>query len=95
MFEIKFAKSFIKDLRKISKEVQDDVLDKWIPRIQNDPDVGKRFSGKNLNKFSRFAFRYKRNDYRIVYQVRKKEVLIVFLAIGSRENFYKKIKRKR
>jgi mRNA-degrading endonuclease RelE of RelBE toxin-antitoxin system len=93
MLDIKFAKSFVKDLRKIPKEVRGDVLEKWIPRIQESPDIGKHFSGKNLKKFLRLAFRYKRNNYRIVYQVKKTEVLIVFLAIGSRENFYKKIKR--
>lgn len=94
MFKVKFAKSFVKDLKKISKEVQGEVLDKWILRLQEDPYIGKNFIGKNLRKFSRLAFRYKKNDYRIVYQIHKKQILIIFLAIGSRENFYKKLKRK-
>jgi len=92
MFKIKFAKSFVKDLKKISKEVQVEIMHKWIIKIQEDPYIGKRFVGQSLRRFSRFAFRYKKNDYRIVYQIHKKQILIVFLAIGSRENFYKKLK---
>lgn len=68
---------------------------KWMPRLREDPYIGKRFSGKNLQKFFKLAFRHKKNDYRVVYQIKKKEVLIVLLAIGSRENFYKKLDRKK
>ena len=94
MFRIEFTKSFVKDMRKISKEVQKEVLCKWIPRLQKDPNSGKNFSGKSLKKFFKLAFRYKKNDCRIVYQVHKKQILIVLLAIGSRENFYKRLNRR-
>ena len=92
MYKIEFAQSFIKDFKKIPKEVQKVFLNKWIPRLQENPKIGQRFVGKNLRKYSKLAFRHKKSDYRIVYQVYKKEIRIVLLAIGSRENFYKKLK---
>lgn len=92
MYKIKFAKSFVKDFKKIPKPVQKVFFDKWILRLQEDPKVGQKFAGKNLSKYMKLAFRYKRNDYRIVYQVHKKQIKIILLAIGSRENFYKKLK---
>lgn len=91
MYKVEFAKSFTKDIKKIPKEVQEEVLNKWIPRIQENPHTGKKFKGKNLSKFTRLSFRHKKNDYRIVYRIYKKQILIIFLAIGSRENFYKKL----
>jgi len=92
MHRVEFSKSFLKDLKKITKEVQNEVIDKWIPRLQEKPTIGQKFIGKKMKKFYKLAFRYKKNDYRIVYQIHKKEILVVLLAIGSRENFYKKLK---
>ncbi len=95
MFKVEFAKSFLKDFKKISREVQKEVVEKWIPRMQNAPTVsGQRFKGKHLHDFWKLAFRYKKNDYRIVYQIHFQKVLIILLAIGSRENFYKKLRRR-
>lgn len=92
MYKIEFAKSFVKDFKKIPKPVQKVVFDKWIPRLQEDPKIGQRFAGTHLKQYLKLAFRHKRNDYRIVYQVHKKQIRIVLLAIGSRENFYEKLK---
>lgn len=92
MYKIEFSKSFVKDFKKIPKQVQKVVFTKWIPRLQEDPNIGQRFIGKNLKNYFKLPFRYKKNDYRIVYQVHNKEIRVVLLAIGSRENFYKKLK---
>jgi len=89
MYKIEFAKSFVKDFKKTPKEVQNIVIDKWIPRLQKDPSIGQRFVGKKLKGFLKLAFRYKKNDYRIVFKVYNKEIKIVLIAIGSRENFYR------
>jgi addiction module RelE/StbE family toxin len=93
MYRTEFTRSFRKDLKKLSREVQNEILDKWIPRLEEDPDIGARFVGKKLSKLRKLAFRYKRNDYRLVYQVKRKEILIIFLAAGTRENFYKRFDR--
>lgn len=91
MFEIEFSKSFVKDFKKITHEVQKEFMGKWIPRLQSDPLQGLAFSGKNLKAFRRLKFRTKKNDYRVVYEIKNTEVFVILLAIGSRENFYKRI----
>lgn len=92
MFKVEFAKSFLKDIKKLSPEAQREFFDKWLPKLQNDPSIGKKFVGKQLASYLKLAIRYKNNDYRVVYQVKKDLVLIILLAIGSRENFYKKLR---
>ena len=94
MYRISFSRSFLKDIKKISKEVQKEAIEKWIPKIQEDPYIGTQFSGPTLKDYTKISFRYKKSDYRIVYKIHKKEISIIFLAIGSRENFYKKISRR-
>ncbi len=94
MYNVSFAKSFLKDIKKIPKEVQKEVINNWVPQIKENPYIGDKFSGKNLSNFTKISFRHKRNDYRIVYQIHKKQISIIFLAIGSRENFYKKVSQR-
>lgn len=93
MFRIEIAKSFLKDMKKISHEVQKEISEKWIPRIRDNPYIGQKFVGKKLKDFTKLGFRYKKNDYRIVYKIYQKEILVLLLAIGSRENFYKKLNK--
>jgi len=91
MFKIEFTKSFQKEIKKLPKEVQYHILVKWITRLQENPDIGKRFASKKLKKYFKLAFRYKRSDYRMVYQIKRKEVKIIMLAVGTRENFYNRL----
>lgn len=93
MYKSAFTKSFIKDLRRLDKEVQAKVINEFIPKILNEPEIGQHFKGNEFRELQKVAFRYKRNDYRIVYFVEKKIITIQFLAVGSRENFYKKFSK--
>lgn len=89
MYSVRFSKSFIKDLKKLDKSDAILIVDKWIPMLQKNPDLGDRFVGANLTRFRKLAFRYKRVDYRIVYEIKHSSLQLIFLAVGSRENFYK------
>lgn len=94
MYKAEFAKSFLKDLKHLSPEVQKETLLKWIPSLQKNPERGHRFTGKSLKNFHRLKFRYKRSDYRIVYEIKRQQITIILLAIGSRENFYRKLEQR-
>lgn len=94
MYNAEFARSFVSDIKKIPREVQELFTNQWLPFILSDPRCGERFQGAELKNYRKIAFRIKRNDYRIVYQIEKQRICIVFIAIGSRENFYKKLKRR-
>ena len=93
MYKAEFAKSFQKDIKKLSHEVQIKIVDEIIPMIIQKPEIGDFFVGSKLKGFQKYAFRFKKNDYRIVYKINKTQIIIVFLAIGSRENFYKRLDR--
>ena len=90
MYNIYVKKSFEKDFRKISEEARREFTSKWIPRLQENPRIGEHMKG-GLKDFWKLVFRFKKNDYRLVYEIHCKEILIIFLAIGSRESFYKRL----
>lgn len=92
MYKVELAKSVKKDFKRITNEVQNVIFEKWIPSLEQDPYIGERLKGPVMKKFWKLAFRFKKNDYRIVYEIRENEILIVIIAIGSRENFYKRFR---
>ena len=91
MYKLEFAKSFEKDFKKLAPEAQREFFDIWAVRLQENPYIGERMKGKALKKFMKCAFRFKQNDYRVVYWIHEKRVCVILLAIGSRENFYKRL----
>lgn len=94
MYKCEFTNSFRKDIKKVSTEVQEIVLNKWVEKICIDPTIGKKFKSPKLKHVYRIKFRYKKCDYRIVYSVNKKILKILFVAVGPRENFYKRLETK-
>lgn len=51
--------------------------------IAKDPYSGKKLKGKYAGLFS-----YRFSDYRIIYEIRQKKLLIVVLRIRHRRNVY-------
>ena len=58
-----------------------------IERIAQNPDIGKRLSHELSGLLS-----YRSGNYRIIYRIYHKEILILILTIGHRKDIYKKIK---
>lgn len=89
--DFSFSK-FKKDIKKINdKEL---LLRIWgvIRKIKKDFTIGELKKG-NLKGIRTFKFQIKSNSYRIAYYVEKEKINIVYLHIGSRENFYKEIEK--
>ncbi len=57
--------------------------------IANDPLIGKRLT-QELSDF----MSYRTGDYRIIYKVHHKEILVIIVAVGHRKDIYKKVTRK-
>lgn len=51
--------------------------------IAKDPYSGKKLTGKYSGLFS-----YRFSDYRIIYEIREKKLLVVVLRIRHRKNVY-------
>ena len=60
-----------------------------IERISRNPEIGKRLLFELSGLIS-----YRTNDYRIIYRIYHKEILILILAIGHRKDIYKSLKRR-
>ena len=85
MYSIVIHKQVIKDLKKIDKTIADIILSK-IELLPDDPFPGN--SRKIVN--SDMTYRLRVNDYRIIYQVDKKNKEICILYIRHRKDAYKK-----
>ena len=73
------AKRFLKNL---DSRDQKEILNK-IEKLKYSPELGKPLVG-NLSGL--WKLRY--DQYRIIYQIKKQELIIVVLDIGHRKNVY-------
>ncbi len=94
MYNFVIINSCKQDFKKLSRDAQKFLRLTIFPIILKDPFIGEKLQGKNFKKLYKFGLRYKSTDYRIVYQIVNKELTIIFIMIASRENFYKKLKRR-
>ena len=67
---------------KLDKAVKERV-GKAIKKLSEQPDLGKRLTGLLSDRWS-----YRVGDWRILYKVKKNEVLILILTVGHRRDVY-------
>jgi mRNA interferase RelE/StbE len=67
---------------KLDKTVKERV-GKAILRLAEHPELGKRLTGLLSDRWS-----YRVGDWRILYKVKKTEVLILILTVGHRRDVY-------
>ena len=60
-----------------------------IERIAQNPDIGKRLTHELSGLLS-----YRSGDYRIIYRIYHKEILILILTIGHRKDIYRGLRQK-
>ncbi|MFA7115275.1 MAG: type II toxin-antitoxin system RelE/ParE family toxin [Candidatus Omnitrophota bacterium] len=60
-----------------------------VERISQDPQVGKALTHELKGLFS-----YRSGDYRIIYNIRHSEILVIILTVGHRKDVYSKTVRK-
>ncbi|HLD55293.1 MAG TPA: type II toxin-antitoxin system RelE/ParE family toxin [Candidatus Nanoarchaeia archaeon] len=82
MFEIIFKKPAKKFIEKLDKIEQKQIFTK-IKQLKNNSQLGKPLIG-NLSGL----WRLRVNKYRIIYEIKKSELIIYILQIGHRKNIY-------
>lgn len=60
-----------------------------VERIARNPDIGKCLTRELAGLLS-----YRSGDYRIIYRIYHKEILVLILTIGHRKDIYRKLGRK-
>ena len=92
MYDFKFYEEAEKDLEKLNNSVKKLFVKKLTQIIKN-PEIGKDLGNKNnLNLAGLKKVYFDNKRYRIVYEIREKEIIIHIIAIGKRDNMkvYKK-----
>lgn len=91
IFEVRFTLRAAKQLKKLTKSEQKQIIDfikNRIKKLDDPKKLGKALTG-NLKKF----WRYRAGDYRIICEIIESSMLLVLvIAVGNRKFIYKKLR---
>jgi len=82
MYEIIFRNPAKRFLKRLDSYDQKEILDK-IEKLKYNPELGKTLVGSLSGLWK---LRY--DKYRVIYQIKKQELIILVLDIGHRKNVY-------
>ena len=81
-YRVLYTEEAARRIGKLDKTVKDRV-GKAISRLSENPELGKRLTGLLSDRWS-----YRVGDWRILYKIRKKELVILVLTVGHRRDVY-------
>ena len=83
MYSIRIEKRCLRELKKIDPSLVKKAFDLIENVIAEDPYSGKALKGRYRGLYS-----YLFSDFRIVYEIKKQQVVVVILRIRHRKNVY-------
>ena len=86
MYTLKYSERAMKQLSKLDKSTQKLILT-WVAKNLENCD-NPRIKGKGLTGNRSGEWRYRVGNYRIICDIRDKELIILALSIGHRRNIY-------
>ena len=81
-FRVRYTEEAAKRIGKLDKAVKERVR-KAIERLSEHPELGKRLTGLLSDRWS-----YRVGDWRILYKIRKSELVVLVLTVGHRRGVY-------
>lgn len=88
MYKVLYTKEAKTAIEKLPLKKQRQVREA-VERIARNPEIGKHLT-QELKGLSS----YRSEDYRIIYRIYHKEILVLILTIGHRKDIYKQISRR-
>lgn len=88
-YEVKTTKTFDNKLRKLDRPTQKLILTYILQNLQNTENPYSK--GRALSNNLKGLWRYRIADYRLIVEIRDKELIIFALDIGHRRDIYKRI----
>lgn len=85
-WQIEYDPEASKDLRKLDRSIQREILDYMDRRISRADDPRK--FGKPLRGSKFGLWRYRLRDYRIVCELQEKRLVVLVISIGHRSTIY-------
>ncbi|MBT9160780.1 MAG: type II toxin-antitoxin system RelE family toxin [Dehalococcoidia bacterium] len=92
MYRIESIRAVKRDIRKLDKQLQRIIKEKYFADIEKDPFKAAPLSHEFKGLWS-YHFKYKGTQYRIVYEIYPEEIILVIM-IGPREGFYQALRRR-
>jgi Cytotoxic translational repressor of toxin-antitoxin stability system len=92
MYELVVLNSAARELRKFGKPVRTKILTA-LDMIAENPYIGELLKGDLTTVYSHHL-KVTGTEYRIAYQIREEEIIVVILQVGTRENFYQELKKR-
>jgi addiction module RelE/StbE family toxin len=93
MYNLNFSNQAKKDLKRLDRPVIKAVLS-ILEDIAENPHAGEPLRG-NLSHLKKWSINHMGIDYRIAYQIFEEYIEVKIMQIGTRENFYDELKRRR
>ncbi|MBU4251593.1 MAG: type II toxin-antitoxin system RelE/ParE family toxin [Candidatus Omnitrophica bacterium] len=85
MYKVAYLDSVEEDLKKLDKSTVRKILSRIETYLACDPkELGKPLKGE----FSGY-WRYRWGDYRVIYKISEREILILVLRISNRKDVYR------
>ena len=85
---LRFTETALKQLKKLDKQISDLITRVLRDKIATSPDP--RLFGKALTGEFKGYWRYRIENYRVICELRDKELIILVVAIGHRREIYKR-----
>lgn len=82
IYRILYTEEAARRISKLDKTVKERVS-KAIVRLSDNPELGKHLTGLLSDRWS-----YRVGDWRILYKIRRKELVILVLTVGHRRDVY-------
>ena len=86
-YTVKYTKEAKKKIEKLDESIKI-IIKNAIEYIASDPYKGKPLAYELSGLYS-----FRTSDYRIIYRIREKELLIIVITVGHRKEIYKKLKK--
>jgi mRNA interferase RelE/StbE len=80
-YSLKFKKAALKEWRKLDGNLQTQFKKKLEKRLQDPYVPASRLSGTD----NRFKIKLRNAGYRLVYEVRESEIVVIVITVGKRE----------
>ena len=80
-YRLKFKEEALKEWRKLDATIREQFKKKLLERLEMPRVPAARLSGQT----DRYKIKLKSSGYRLVYEVRDTEIVVVVVAIGKRE----------
>jgi len=80
-YSLKFKKAALKEWRKLDGNLRIQFKKKLEKRLQDPYVPSSRLSGTD----NRFKIKLRNAGYRLVYEVRESEIVVIVIAVGKRE----------